>query len=167
MFEYRNDSAFGDGFRDAVDVIAYEVFELGNIDSIEYILEHYAVSDSVADEWSMILDEYDENDYDYVTDENDMPYHADSENAKNKVRALLSEVSRVSGVDIRHVLWLASEKSVRSRYDGDDENIEAYDIDSGVILSDLGFDGRLYGFSELPEGILLSDLVSEERSVAL
>ena len=148
-YEYRNDSAFGDGVRDAARVVAYEIFELGNIDIIDYILSHVALPEVVADEWRGFLDEYEENDF--VTDENGIPYHAEAKNAIAKVRALLDEVSRVAKAEIRFVLWLAGEQAVRTRYDGNDENMSAYDVSGGVVLSDLGFDGRLYGFAELPE----------------
>ena len=162
MYEFRNDYAFGDGVRDAVSVIAYEVFELGNMDSIEYILNNYKISKDIALKWQNILDEMEHNDEEngcpYATNDNGYKLYPESEEVFQLVRQLLDEVSKCKKTDIQEVLWLASEKSVRKRYSGDDDNIEAYDVSSGVVLSDLGFDGKLYGFHEIPVPVPFCDL---------
>ena len=38
---YRSEDSYGSGVRDVLDVMVYEIYELGNIDILDYICDHY------------------------------------------------------------------------------------------------------------------------------
>jgi hypothetical protein len=54
-------------------------------------------------------------------------------------------------VNVRYALWLADKDAVEELYDGDELDVYPYETDNAIILSDLGYDGTLYGFEEMPE----------------
>ena len=139
------ESAFGDGYRKAEDVVSYEIFELGNFDSLHYIFRHYALPREIRNKWRGYFRELIANGY--VDD-------MDDDELTAEVRELLGVVGKSVGVNISYVLWLAEKESVVECYDGTEDNIDAYDISDGVVLSDLGFDGKLFGFAKNPKPIL-------------
>ena len=46
---YRNDDYSNSGVQKLVDIIFYEVFELGNTDILEYCNDHYQLTDDLTD----------------------------------------------------------------------------------------------------------------------
>ena len=141
--EFRSDACFGDGVREPVAVLYHEIFELGNTDIPEYILEHYSVPPMVQEFWGGILKEL--RDYGFVED----MYRFEKEEA---VVLLLEMVWRITHREICSVLWLAEREDVISRYNADEDSIDEYEV-SDIILSDLGCDGRLYAFDYDPKPV--------------
>ncbi len=138
---YRNDEAFGDGYRDAAEVIAYEIFELGNFDSLHYMFRNYRLSRELRRKWRGYFRELLGNGY--VDDMSD-------DELTDEVRELLDAIAQEVGKPINYVLWLASKSAVEQFYDGTENNIDAYYVSDAVVLSDLGEDGKLFGFEANP-----------------
>lgn len=138
---YRNDEAFGDGYRNAAEVIAYEIFELGNFDSLHYMFRNYRLSRELRRKWRGYFRELLGNGY--VDDMSD-------DELTDEVRELLASIAQEVGKPINYVLWLASKSAVEQFYDGTENNIDAYDVSNAVILSNLGEDGMLFGFETNP-----------------
>lgn len=135
---YRNNNAFGDNIRKPLDVIVHEIYELGNTDILEYCTEHYALSTDLRNDIDEII---------YIIDDVYEGY------VITVIKKLLSELNELYGRPIKEVIWLASLEAVNDLYDGTDDNadIEAYSVEDAIILSNLGYDGLLFGFFEKPK----------------
>ena len=71
----------------------------------------------------------------------------------NFFRQALNEVEEVTGVKVNYALWLADKDTVvdyYGRYMADKNDIDAYAV-GPIVLSELGYDGTLYGYTEMPE----------------
>ena len=143
MLRYRTETFSGIGSRDAAEVMAFEMFELGNTDIPEYLCSHQLKGSSIAPALESIAKELDEND------------SVDDMSWSDKVsffREVLLDLSKVTGVNISHALWLADSNTVLNFYGKDlttDSYIDAYEP-GPVILTDLGYDGTLYGYDHEP-----------------
>ena len=138
--EYRSEYVYGNGIRNPKQVLMYEIFELGNSDIPHYICTNYTISSYCKSKWLGYIEELEMNGFvdDFST--------KDKEEA---VSELLNNLMEATNKKINYVLWLASKEDVISLYHAEKEDIEQYPIGE-VILSDLGHDGRLYGYSENP-----------------
>ena len=87
--------------------------------------------------------------------------------AFQELKDVLSEIKVKTGHDIKYALWLADEKTVFNFYGRDmagntlGQDYDAYEI-GPIILSDLGFDGTLYGYTDFPEPVLVKKLPIDE-----
>ena len=137
---YRNESCYGSGVRDVIDIIHHEYHALGNTDIFEYCLNNYNLSEGLKENLRQDISWF-ESEFqrcgEYPSSLND-----DIEN-------LIRELSALTGKEIRYALWLAPENTVRELYDGTDGNIDAYET-SEIILSDLGPDGILFAYQDNP-----------------
>ena len=160
MVRYRTEDYSGSGIRTAVEVMAFEIFELSNIDILKTLLDSqllnkqpitdptvwgdgsYYKSLLSSDWWRMptaekavcVMDEIEENGgIDDMSEDDRAAF----------IRELLTSIKASTGYDVRYALWLADEKVVRDYYGA--ENIDAYET-GPVVLSDLGHDGTLYGY---------------------
>lgn len=135
--EFRSDYVYGEGIREPAAVIAYEFFELQNTDIPRYILEHYQVSPKCQETWQALINEMEE-----------LGACEDIGTAEQEKYA----AELIDGLNINYVLWLASKDNVIDLYGADEDDIDEYEV-SDVILSDLGPDGRLYGYVNDPQPI--------------
>lgn len=143
MLRYRTETFSGEGFRDAAEVMAFETFELGNTDIPEYLCSHQLKGSSLAPALESITKELDDNGF-----VDDMSW----DEKVNFFREVLGDLSKVTGVNITHALWLADPNTVLNFYGKDltpDSYIDAYEP-GPVILTDLGHDGALYGYDHDP-----------------
>ena len=46
---YRSEDSSGSGVRDIIEVMVFEIYELGNTDILEYVSEHYLSDDTKQD----------------------------------------------------------------------------------------------------------------------
>ncbi len=162
MIKYRTEKLYGEGYRDAAPVMAHEIFELNNVDIIDTLIGTILTDDSeprraleiinfelranvphLHDNKGIfnIIQNYDDHEYEAVL----------------LFENVLKEINNKTGKNIRYVLWLCDSKEDLYNsyyYDGGltDNDIDEYE-DSDVILSDLGRDGKLYGYEELPQPI--------------
>lgn len=143
--KFRSEVTFGSGERDFTNVCAYETYELENTDIIDYLCEHILKSElkdtlkEISDmiDWLSLQETYS---YDDICD---------------LFKEVLKEINQLTGKDYKYCLWLADIDGVKS-YDLHNEvspdNIDCYE-ESAIFVSDIGFDGKLYLYEEIPEPI--------------
>ena len=139
---FRNEECFGSGERDIFQVIWHEVASLWNTDIFKYCLNHYRLSDSLSGTLNLdisIIEEFGERPEDLDED----------------IKNLVSELSSLTGKQLKFVLWLAEKDAVRTLYQGTEENMSCYEA-SDVILSDLGLDGILFAYEQPPQPTIIS-----------
>ena len=153
--KYRSETLFGEKYRDAAPVMAHETFELGNTDICSTLRETILRGSKIANDLET-LDEYLSNG------------GSDAENAKaieamfedealqvNFFQKVLDEIEKGTGKKIKYCLWLADDpKDLQSYCIGEqelfDEDIDCYE-ETDIVLSDIGSDGKLYGYEEYPK----------------
>lgn len=144
MIRYRTEDFSGSGIRDAASVMAYEVFTLGNSDILTTLSSGILkgrgeISAKLAD----FEDELTRNGF-----IDDMSF----DDARVFFQDVLSEIHSITGQEVRYALWLADMDTVMDFYGSQLQN--EYDADAyetgKVVLSDLGKDGALYGYSDMP-----------------
>lgn len=119
-----------------VEVIAFEIGNLQNIDILDYCLAHYG---QYMDKESRETIEK------AITDmENDC---MDEDKAKVVAESLVKALENVWGITIHHVTWLAEYDVVAELYSqfGSTPDILAVPT-TDYILSDLGYDGILFAY---------------------
>lgn len=139
---YRDENAFGSGVMKAKDVIMYEITELCNTDILDYCVDKYELSEELDDEIRQLIsdmeneEEFDEDDVESIIDD------------------LLSELEVIFDKKIKYVIWLATKEAVIDLYSNGNEDAEltAYET-SEIILSDLGYDGLLFGYEKKPKPV--------------
>ena len=136
MIGYRDESYGGSGVRDAAEVVMFEIFELGNTDILSYCLPQLPTSPFVHAAKKI---EWEIGEYGYV---NDMSERAQ----RGFAIRLLREMSELDGVEIKYALWLTSKKAALKYYGGNPLPYET----GPVVLSDLGYEGRLFGYAKYP-----------------
>lgn len=144
---YRTEDFSGSMVRDAASVMAYETFELGNIDILEYLRDNFLKDPALIEKVSAFIDEINENGYvdDFSDDDRIQFFHE-----------LLDEVEKETGVPVKYALWLTDLDSLTDKehfygkYVECPENIDSYEV-GPIILSELDCDGTLYGYTDLPQ----------------
>lgn len=146
LVRYRTEAFSGLGERNAAEVMAFETFSLGNVDILQTLAEGTLKGrGEITNRCWDFIDELNNNGF-----VDDMSI-TDQVAFMNEV---LAEVAKVTGVEVQYALWLADRETVTDRkwygrYMAHDEDFESYQI-GPVVLSDLGFDGTLYGYEEMP-----------------
>jgi len=138
-YGFRTKSYGGSGVRNALEVIFFECNGMGNYDIPSTMLRLYG---GRGDSWQNLrwwVEAGENGDdpleyiglgtlYDSFADilENDLP------------------------IRVNYALWLGVNDTVKDVYGGVDDDIDAYPIDGAIVLSDLGYDGVLFGFTNRP-----------------
>ena len=61
---YRTETAYGEGYRDAIEVMTYETYELGNTDILKTLSsEFFTRNQALQDQCNSLIDELEENGY--------------------------------------------------------------------------------------------------------
>lgn len=140
---YRCDDCFGDGVRNVIDVLVYETYELGNIDILDYLANHQLKDSELKEDFLQLKNEIEEELSIQSMGEYDL---------RELYQNALNEIKNQTGKDIKYCLWLADKDTVKDYYC---QNMMNYEINgyntSNVILSDLGYDGALYGYESEEE----------------
>ena len=158
---YRSDSIFGDGYRDAVDVIAHEIFELWNVDILDTLADGVLKDLNIAEDMMRLSNDMQFSKTAYFADifeEKDKSIAEEKEKAF--VRRILDAVKEKTGKDIKYVLWLSdSVDDVIAEYELNDSitEFDEYPTANGVVLSDIGKGGKLFGYEKLPTEIRIVD----------
>lgn len=158
---YRSDDLFGDGYRDAVDVMAHEIFELQNADILDTLADGVLKDMDIAENLKHLSYDIGAPRVVYFADileEED----ADTaeEKAKAFVREILDAVREKTGKDIKYVLWLSgSVGDVITEYELNEAitEFDEYSTADSVVLSDIGKGGKLFGYEKLPVEIRIVD----------
>lgn len=141
MVRYRSEVPFGEGYRDIVPVLVHETFTLGNDDILVYLYQ-YHLEGKLKEECFELLKKFNN---DYIFEETYFSFYS----------KVLEFLKQKTGKNLKYCLWLANKETVRDYYgEGElpDEDIDAYEC-SDIILTDLGYDGALYAYEELPNPI--------------
>ncbi len=158
---YRSDSIFGDGYRDAVDVIAHEIFELWNADILDTLADGVLKDLNIAEDMMRLSNDMQFSKTAYFADifeEKDKSIAEEKEKAF--VRKILDAVKEKTGKDVKYVLWLSdSVDDVIAEYELNDSitEFDEYPTANGVVLSDIGRGGKLFGYEALPNVIRTVD----------
>lgn len=147
---YRTEAFSGQQYRDAAEVMAFETFEMGNVDMLETLSKGVLKDSVVLQQCANFINEIDRNGF--VDD-------FSPEDGVEFFKKVLSEIQRVTGHDIKYALWLADLDTVKSFYGQDmasEDDYDAYEVGQ-VVLSDLGSDGTLYGYANFPRPISLEE----------
>lgn len=145
---YRTESFSGSGERDFVKVLCFEIYTLGNSDSLDYIINHYNISEELRNQMVTMIEDL----------ENDVLLEDTSEKEVLQFcKEILKELNTLLGKNLKYALWLANLDVVIDYYSCNQSTEDIYSYEeSDIILSDLKADGKLFAYEELPEGILYS-----------
>lgn len=134
---YRSEDSYGSGVRDILDIMTFEIYELKNIDILEYTLEHYLQNSNIKETVENMIADIE------IFNE---------EEVYKVCKLIINEINKQTDHNLKYALWLAEYDAVSNIYSFDESSIEAYNT-SDIILSDLGYDGILFGYDEEPEPI--------------
>ena len=138
--KFRTEKFSGSKVRKAIDVMKYEIFDLGNTDILKTLKTTILKNSIFIKEIEKIEFELEENGY--VDDL--------FENEKiDFCQKILDEIHFITNKKIEYALWLADLEIVKKYYKGSNSNIDMYKT-TNIILSNLGLDGILYGYEEMP-----------------
>ena len=133
---YRNPQYYGSNITDCKQVLKYEIMELENVDILYDSYYQFVIENATTQIPSMTIAElenaynnYDENTIDIALEE-----------ITNSIGQLLRD-------DNPQVLWLATKEAVENLYEGT-IYIEAYSVEEGICIVDLGYDGCLFAFPQ-------------------
>ena len=154
---YRSDSIFGDGYRDAVDVMAHEIFNLWNSDILDTLADGVLKDMDIAEHLKRLSYDISSPKAVYFTD---ILEEEDQSIAEGKIRvfirSILDAVKEKTGKDIKYALWLYdSVDDVIIEYELNDSitEFDEYSTADSVVLSDIGKGGKLFGYEKLPAAI--------------
>ena len=126
---------------DAREVIKHEIFDLYNIDILDNLRIKFG---------SSLNDKFHSKIVNII---NDMSFCPELLNPDDIVSEIIGMINEFYHTDIKYVMWLCDSISdIRSSYEiHSDTDLMFYEYDkSKVILSDLGRDGKLYGYECIP-----------------
>ena len=155
---YRTETAYGEGYRDAVEVMTYETYELGNTDILKTLSSDFLThNQALQNQCNNLIEELEENGY--VDDFSEKDWNQFFETA-------LQEIEKITGYKIHYVLGLADKEAVLDPEEGYGQHIESeQDIDAykvgQIVLSNLSYDGTLYGYTEYPEPLRNREMIKE------
>ena len=144
---YRYNGLYGDvddelpNYIDAHNVIKYEIFELGNLDILDTLRIKFG---------SSLNSKLHSN---IIKIMSDMTFGIDSLNPDKIVSDIISMSNKFYHTNINYVIWLCDSISdIYSSYDIPKKKVLEYHeyAKSNVILSDLGKQGKLYGYESIP-----------------
>lgn len=134
---YRSEDSYGSGVRDILDIMTFEIYELKNIDILEYTLDHYLQNSNIEETVENMIADIE------IFNE---------EEVYKVCKLIINEINKQTDHNLKYALWLAEYDAVSNIYSFNESSIEAYNT-SDIILSDLGYDGILFGYDEKPEPI--------------
>ena len=106
MIGYRTEQLYGEWYRDAASVMAHEVFVLGNTEILDILSETLLKNTRYCKQLLQLSDVINEN----VVDDNLEAFldeAFDNENIRiDYFNVLLDEIKKITGKDIKYVLWL-------------------------------------------------------------
>lgn len=157
---YRLESVSGEGYRDAVEVMTFEIYELQNTDILETLYTGILKEHPVAKELERLSNAVDGSNDRWNYSEMDV---------SDIVRKALAAIRDTTGVDVQYALWLAPMDVIENfywpmslgEYDylngirSDHTPLDTAAVDSyitgPVVLSNLKEEGFLFGYEKLPE----------------
>ena len=163
MIRYRTEAFGGSEERNALQVMLFETYEMGNADIPRTLANGILAGTEIGRELDLLADRLQESGESH-------------DEIKRLFQLALGKIEELTGKQVNFVLWLADEQDVRDKYwryangvydpsascpEPGDGDIDAYEI-GFVILSDLGPDGALYGYQSFPTPII--ECAMEQKS---
>lgn len=175
VYLYRTEEAYGSQVRNLEAVIEYEVFELGNTDIFDYILNHYdldqkGVRIAFMHTIKTMQEICETGDADDSAALNRVIEKNGDKMKKSFIESVIEMLHYLTNKKLVYALWLTDKENVIKFYGGIDDkdasNIDMYRT-SDVILSDLGPEGMLFGYENYPEPISIFDeFVAMEQALS-
>ena len=134
MVRYRTEDAYGEGYRDIIDVIEHEIFELGNYDGLDGLQVYFDDTSQESLMFHSLIDS--------IKDTEHPPL-----DTKDFCASIIELLNKKLNRNLKYCLWLADLQAVTDLYGG--VHIDSYET-SDVVIADLGYDGSLYAYEELP-----------------
>ena len=153
--EYRSEQAFGSGIRTIADVLWFEIHELGNYDMLEDIRKRLSDANLIDTLNGYLIEMVEDGFVDDMSEEE----------LKTFYQKCLNDINHSHKKKYKYCLWLAEKDTVIDYYLQNGTgyaDVCAYEI-SDFILTDLGYDGRLYFFEKMPEATSVSIVNLEEK----
>lgn len=148
---YRTEQFSGSGVRDLKELLTFEIYELGNADFLSYAFEHFELDEPLKERIVTMI-EYLEGIHMDISGK----FH---DEANQVVDLILDQIRKYTGINIRYGLWLTSVDAIKSIYSFSiSDSMEVYRYEPGLIISDVGFDGKLYAYEELPKPLELIEI---------
>lgn len=105
---YRSDGIFNDGYRNAVDVMTHEIFELWNADILDTLADSILKDTDIVEDVIHLSDDLQFSKTSYFADIFEEKDKSVAEEKKKAfVRRILDTVKEKTGKDIKYVLWLS------------------------------------------------------------
>ena len=160
MMGYRSEQPFGEGYRDAASVMAHEVFNLENRDIIDTLCDGILSKSSIKDNLKRLGSCVGYRNVGLCNRDSEMESLCDNAFKNESIgieyfNKVLGEIELATGKKIKYALWLCdSIDDVVTEY-AQFSNITEFDKyeTSDIVLSDIGREGKLYGYEEYPERI--------------
>lgn len=150
MKKYRTEAFSGSGVRDVLQVMCFEISELGNTDILTTLSNGLLAGTNCAKRMEQVVE-------------------AESLMSKDAALCLckevLEQIKERTGYDIRYALWLADKETVTKSFwrwangvyqddevcpEPEPEDIDAYEIGPVILSANDGDGGTLYGYEEYP-----------------
>ena len=149
---YRTEVTYGSGVRNADEVMAFESIALCNTDILKYLLDNTGYIQNYELRRTMydLINVLDYESYNLAKVFGFTYY--DDEACKKLFKRILAEINSVTGLSLKYALWLADYNVVENLYEGSPDDIDTYHV-SSIIIDDLGVDGVLYLYEEMPKPI--------------
>lgn len=163
MVGYRSEKLFGEGYTDAIDVVAWEIFQLGNTDILHTLSNGLLKGTEAGFKLSVLEEEMNngaisEDDTDgRIWDVYESACGDFSCGGRDFVsQYIIDSIRDLTGTEITEVLWLCDTPEAVQGYAVHSlvgssnltyEDIDCYET-TNIIISDLGTDGKLYGYTE-------------------
>lgn len=167
----RTEQLFGEGYRNAAEVIAHEVFILGNTDILDTLSSTIFKGTKFQKELQTLADvllEIENNEE--LSDFCDRVYE-DETLGVTYFERIIEEINNLTGKNIKYALWLCdSVEEIKNEYEiASNDNFTIFDLykKSDVILSDIGKGGKLYGYEELPVPFSHLDIEDMENEISI
>lgn len=146
MIRYRTEAFSGSGERNIVDVMRFETFELGNTDILETLQDDVLEGNPICRKFGHVID--------FLQGENEDPPYESICEQRIFFQSIVSEISKVTGYDLKYALWLADKDTVTDKTFYGKDMVDNNDFDSyetgPVVLSELGYEGTLFGYVNFP-----------------
>ena len=108
---YRSEDSYGSGVRDILDIMTFEIYELKNIDILEYTLDHYLQNSNIKETVENMIADIE---------------LFNEEEIYKVCKLIINEINKQTDHNLKYALWLAEYDAVSNIYSFDESSIEAY-----------------------------------------
>ena len=157
--DYRFEQLYGENFRNPIEVMYHEVFELENDDILNTLSNTIFKDTLIGEKLRKIIDVRNGE----IEDKNIEKFFDEAfENeaiGQEFLKEIIEEIENRTKKKINYVLWLCNTvQDIIDEYELDEKLDEFDEYEDGfIILSDIEKDGKLYGYEQKPKYIKTVD----------